>query len=70
MPLVVLLLCNKPPLLVEDEDEDNGHWKLWLGDELIRDAAGMNSGDCGVTCAGRSEEGLLITGNAGEEGAN
>lgn len=55
---------------MEDEDEDNGHWKLWLGDEVIRDAAGMNSGDCGVTCAGRSEEGLLITGNAGEGGAN
>lgn len=55
---------------MEDEDEDNGHWKLWLGDEVIRDAAGMNSGDCGVTCARRSEEGLLITGNAGEGGAN
>lgn len=49
----LLLLCEEEerwPLLLEEDDEDEGHWKL-LGEAAAfnRDDAGMNSGDWEVT---------------------
>lgn len=42
------MCCPLLPPLVAVVDGPDGHWKL-LGDAFKRDAAGMNSGDCGVT---------------------